>query len=406
MRGHIPTLDGWRAIAILWVMLVHSNDTLFGPSGLMPSAILERISAAGTRGVDIFFGLSGFLITALLLREHERSGSVSLRSFYIRRTFRILPPFWCALAAVCVLGLLGVIAVDWAGVLGAATFTFNYLPGSSLGLIGNAIVVQHSWSLAVEEHFYLLWPPLLVWLAPRRAGWAALGIALAVGIWRPIDAKFHVFESVTGLDVMVPTARTDMRLDGMLYGAVAAILVSSPRCRAMLTRLLRPSVWAALVAAFLVLSFHVVPVPLGRLWLAVLIPLLLLGTVLHPGSIAGRVLEWGPLRRVGRLSFSLYLWQQLFLLVPMGAPWERLGRWSIAAEWGMAFVFALASERFIEGPSHRLGRRLGARRERWRGLRRNEASLAETLARFSEVEGGYSRVIAAEPRSAAAPRLE
>ena len=165
----IPTLDGWRAIAIAAVAIHHIGRGFYTSE----DAYASSITRYGAFGVDIFFGLSGLLITKLLLDEWRGSSSNSsgtagrdsknssfdLRGFYVRRAFRILPPY---LAYLLVCTVAGLWRSPWEAA-GCLLFFRNYVPDH---LVGDA--TQHLWSLAVEEHFYLLWPGLLFLLKPRR----------------------------------------------------------------------------------------------------------------------------------------------------------------------------------------------------------------------------------------------
>ncbi len=154
MRDYLPTLDGWRAIAIALVLFTHVR---------LPGGALQQISPYGAMGVHLFFAISGFLITNRLLED--RSG---LRAFYVRRAFRILPAAFLYLAVLFALGFVGGWIPLNAGQLWASAFFYrNYyvLPADQGWYTG------HYWSLSVEEHFYLLWPALLLWLGTRRARW-------------------------------------------------------------------------------------------------------------------------------------------------------------------------------------------------------------------------------------------
>ena len=149
-RGRIPSLDGVRAIAILLVLYAHAD--IPGHSAFMLAAIKGR---CGFLGVQLFFVLSGFLITALMLRERERTGGVSRAGFYMRRALRILPAYIAYLAVVAIMPPMAdhrLTRSDW---LSALTYTVNFHP------LPLPMAISHAWSLSVEEHFYLLWPLVL-----------------------------------------------------------------------------------------------------------------------------------------------------------------------------------------------------------------------------------------------------
>jgi peptidoglycan/LPS O-acetylase OafA/YrhL len=169
-KGYLPSLDGWRAVAITAVILCHAfgqEDT----GGKVNSLILNL----GQQGVSLFFAISGYLITTLLLDEQQRGG-ISLRGFYIRRAFRILPPAYIYLAAVATIGVSGLIHLAPGEILSAALVYNNYWPSRSW-------FTQHFWSLSMEEHFYLLWPSLLTLSGLVRAKWLALGVIFS--FWGP-----------------------------------------------------------------------------------------------------------------------------------------------------------------------------------------------------------------------------
>ena len=159
--GRIPSLDGLRAVSIVMVMWAH-----FVPTVARDSPGWIRTAREATVGVDVFFVISGFLITLLLLREGDRDGSISLRGFFARRALRLIPAFAAYLGFVAIYSSLGFAKVsptDWAL---ATTYTSDFV--TFLGR-GSPWVFAHLWSLSVEEHFYLAWPVVLVVLGRRRA---------------------------------------------------------------------------------------------------------------------------------------------------------------------------------------------------------------------------------------------
>jgi peptidoglycan/LPS O-acetylase OafA/YrhL len=350
--GYIPTLDGWRAIAILLVLVCHGGDALFHATGVLPSGVLHRVTRHFAFGVDIFFGLSGLLITSRLLAQWGTPPGALLRGFYVRRLFRILPPYLTYLAAVGLLAAAGWLPVSPSELLSCVLFVRNYLPVE----LGGWYTGQF-WSLAIEEHFYLLWPLLLLVLGSRRALWGAVGLALALAAWRSLEFRQQwLARALPGVDFYT---RTDIRLDGLLWGSGFALLLHRSQAVAeRLRRWLTGPVWLGLVGA--VVACLAVQPPFSRLWCALLVPLLLLGTILRPGEWMGRLLESGPLRQVGRISYGLYVWQQLFL-VAVDAPRSSQPVLALLQQWPLNFVaafgLALLSHRFIETPLLTWGRR-------------------------------------------------
>ncbi len=165
--SHIPSLDGLRAISIFLVLLGHLQYTHGMPEFNLGIGDFAHL------GVVVFFVISGFLITRLLLAEHAKKGRVSLRLFYARRALRLFPAAFVFIFCVYLMWQAGVIQMRASDFWHAITYTTNYLPGRSWEL-------GHLWSLSVEEQFYLLWPCAFLLLGPRRAIWAAVA-AILVG---------------------------------------------------------------------------------------------------------------------------------------------------------------------------------------------------------------------------------
>jgi hypothetical protein len=191
---YLPTLDGWRAVAVIGVILFHGRSGFFAEDSL-----LYRICDHGILGVDVFFAISGFLICGLLLKEYEDDGDISLRRFYLRRCFRILPPYYVAMAIFCVVSLLGVITLNNADLPSCLLFYRNYMPLGTDERGG--FYTAHFWTLAMEEHFYLIWPMLLLVVKPRRAGKVAFLLAMLVFCWRVVEGHFQLFLAAAGKPV-------------------------------------------------------------------------------------------------------------------------------------------------------------------------------------------------------------
>ena len=363
-EDYLPTLDGWRGVAILWVIACHSQAQLFGPGGFFPNRLLARSAERGTFGVDIFFGISGLLICSRLLNTWRARGRIDLVDFYLRRGFRILPPFFIYLVALGLLWAAGVVALDPLAYASCFAFLRNYIPEPYMS---TDPFTAHAWSLSVEEHFYLIWPALLGLLATlRRASRAAVILAVTSVAWSFVDFNTRLSTRVFHLPINHHYWRTDYSLGGLLLGCWMALRLAEPERREQLARWLAPAVWWPLLAVFVWLATSVRE-NVARAIATPIVPLLLAGTLLHPRSLAGRILEWGPLRWVGRISYSLYLWQQLFLIPPSSTrPLGRLHDVPIA--WAAALACALASYHLVERPAMALGRRLARARSERRHL--------------------------------------
>ena len=299
----LPTLDGWRTVAVTAVICNHALYS--GPRQL------DRLEI-GTLGVDLFFAISGLLITYRMLQEHEHTGNISLRSFYIRRAFRILPAALLFLLVITILSAVGITPVRPMEIVSSAFFFRNY----HVDVVPITWYTNHYWSLAVEEHFYLLWPALLVWLGITRARSSTPWIALAIAAWRTLDSHFHF---VSSPKLVYLLSRTDYRLDGLLWGCVAALLLQQPEWRERLRCI--PSLWP-LIALPATAWLYVYRPPQCMVFMAVLFPTVLVATLLHPASPVSRVLECAPLRFIGKISYGIYLWQQFFFI---GSQPNRLG---------------------------------------------------------------------------------
>src|SRR6202021_1369361 len=156
----IPSLDGLRAVAILLVISLHIIQRNITSLGNLKLGVPLFLLASGD-GVGIFFVLSGFLITGLLLKEYDATGRINLINFYLRRTFRILPPLYTYLAFVIIFCAVIGYPLHARTIDGSALFFLDYFPGDGQWF------TEHTWSLCIEEQFYLLWPVALIWALTR-----------------------------------------------------------------------------------------------------------------------------------------------------------------------------------------------------------------------------------------------
>lgn len=343
--SYIPTLDGWRAIAILWVLIGHAQPSI------IRTHILTTLGSFD--GVYLFFALSGFLICTRLLREEAATGTISLKSFYMRRLFRIQPAALTYLLVISLLGLAHVIALRWLGVVSATLMLRNFFPALTLGL--REWYSAHFWSLAVEEHFYLLFPLTLALIPRRRLGTLTAAVIL-LEIWHTIVGQHAALQRGIGYIQF----RTDMAINFILVGCVFAVALTHVRLAQFLERWLCP--WVAVTFATLLFTLRSLRFPdLRHALLIVVFPLLIVSTSLHPKSLSGQILELPPLRFLGRISYSLYLWQQLFVF-PAVLPASDTLHSHIFLCWAATFACALASYYLVERPCIPLGHRLTSHR--------------------------------------------
>ena len=301
----------------------------------------------GPRGVQLFFALSGLLICGRLLQEEAESGSISLRGFYIRRFFRLQPAAYAYLAILAILTLTGLIPAFWRGIAGAVLMIRDIWPLNS----GDGDwFTGHFWSLSVEEHFYLVLPLFLVLV--RRYRLAILSVATILAQAWTVTVFSHRSLQHYG-NVYV---RTDTRLGPILFGAAVAVLLTRPGARSAIQRFVQP--WVALLYAAAVLwRLQVHHSRYDEALLFTIYLPLLVSTMLHPESIVSRCLELPPMRFLGRLSYSLYLWQQIFFMpFHPPAPGSFRSHWVLC--WIAAFACATASYFLIETPMIRIGHRI------------------------------------------------
>lgn len=295
-RTYWPALDGLRALSVSAVLLFH-----FG--------WLQN----GRIGVDIFFVLSGFLITSILLTEYSYTSRIDLRRFYGRRALRLLPAMAIVVVGCVLLVLTGISPLRTSTIRGAiATVLYgsNWVEAvghHELGLLG------HTWSLAIEEQFYLLWPLILWGLMSRswrtRTNLASIALICALTtMWRG-----YLWHS-TG-DFTRVFAGLDTRADALLVGAALALALpwlGQFSNHSMLRWLATPT---ALILGLL--AFHGPSAKLliyGWTGIYMLVAAFIGSMVLTPGGVA-RYLSWGPLVAVGRVSYGVYLWQTPVILV-------------------------------------------------------------------------------------------
>lgn len=374
---YIPTLDGWRAIAIGAVLLSHglsSHHQIFGQDSLGKRIAHAVLDHAGNAGVLLFFSISGFIICTRLLHQESRNGSISLRDFYIRRIFRILPPAFAYLLVVAVLFLAGVLPriVDtqffWNDWLGAAFFFNNY------NMQRHTAVLDHYWSLAVEEQFYLFWPAMLLWLGSKKAGRVALFVSVCAVFWRVWCLSVT---PAAGHSLLLK--RTDIRLDSFMLPCAAAIWLLSAKRQQIIRYAANPFLQAATIAGLLVISFVPKILKIGLFLERAVVPLLItalvITTVSHPWGWLGRFLELRVLRWIGRLSYSIYLWQEIVINRPLSA---NSGLIHIVAllllRLSVVVALAVISYRWIEVPLIGLGRKL----VRHMARRSSDISVADT----------------------------
>jgi len=336
---HLAGLDGLRAIAAFMVVFYH-----FG---------IPFVS--GGAGVLMFFVLSGFLITWLLLRENDDTGTVSLRQFYARRSLRIFPAFYCYVAVLFAVILIRQHArVVWPQTFAALFYVSNYYQA----LNGDPNTgLSHTWSLAIEEQFYLLWPVtfLLFRRDYKRMSQFLAGIIVVIWIYREaLIFLFHVHQGYI-------YEAFDTRADHLLIGCLLAVTLRSgffPR----FWNWISVRSWAALVVAALLATSSALESTFGAVYrdsvASIANPLLVAVWITQLIALRGTPLwswtSWKWVRYLGRISYSIYLYQQLLVDSAKNALVHQRVEIQLAATVALITLAASASYYFIERPFLRL----------------------------------------------------
>ncbi len=339
--GRIPCLDGLRAISIAGVLLAHASTGL--STGPMTKEIGER---AGSLGVLFFFVISGYLITTLLRREAQRTGRIDLKAFYQRRILRIFPALYAYLGVIAALTAAGALEISGNELASAGLHVWNYSGLWLEGTTDGRWFLGHFWTLSLEEQFYLLWPMTVVLVGLPRAAPVAIAVCLAAPLLRV--ASYALLPQARGMTVMM----LHTGADAIMVGCAFALLEGNRRFEQALRRVVSPAGAAIALLVLLAVStpltfaFHgAYSLPIGRSIDAACVCVIVIALTRFPGTLAGRLLQTRPLVHIGVLSYSLYLWQQLFL-TSLNTTWSGRLPLSLAC----AYLAALGSYRFIERP--------------------------------------------------------
>ncbi|MFY1903864.1 acyltransferase family protein [Achromobacter xylosoxidans] len=279
--------DGLRGIAVILVILAHGE---FWRLAGLEGTILAR-SMTAELGVTVFFVLSGFLITSLLIEEKKTTGSISLTGFYARRSLRIFPLYFLSISIMPALMYVGLLGVKGCTMLHAYTYTLNFAPKECV-----LASYSHFWSLAVEEHFYLVWP--LAFLMGRRLAlifmWAVLFVCVLV---LTVSFEFlHQFQQDYYVNRWTIPAAAPIAM-----GCIAAYYRNAPWMQSMFSR----AGWLILIACA---GVAILPSQRPYVYSVAMLGIVLF-VYFRQNSILTRWLEWRPLAWVGTISYGLYVWQ-------------------------------------------------------------------------------------------------
>ena len=390
-RPRYAGLDGLRAIAVVLVLAYH----LFPGLGLR----------SGLVGVDVFFVVSGFLITSLLLRESRSPGRHRLLDFWRRRARRLLPALFLMLGVSATAAwMIGGDVLVGIGrqLLGAATFSYNWLAladGSDYFAAAEPELFRNVWSLAVEEQFYLLWPPLLLIVAATvKWRWVRILGALAAA------GASAWWMSVLAGDALATRAYfgTDTHAFGLLLGIALAFAAQDiPSSAYQLSRSAQVGACSLGMLGVGLIVFAAISdetaLP-GTLLLASAGSLLAVFAGILPGSWFGRVIDVAPLRWIGDRSYGIYLWHWPLLVLVSAAAGVVVDSdadvplWVGALTLVLTLLISAASYRFVETPV----RRMGFRRA-WRGVRVRRVRIVGAIAVGAAALGGTTAAVASAP---------
>ncbi len=345
--GRDAVIDGWRGVSVLMVIAGHfvayrakelyPLDALNSFGFSVGSKTFAIVSSLGTLGVCFFFMISGYLITTLLVSEEDKRDRVSLKAFYVRRVFRIMPAFYAYVLWAYLAGRAGLIGVDDEAALRSSLYICNFSGFSCSWWLA------HSWSLAVEEQFYLIWPMIFA-LAPvsrrRMAVFLLAGLVVGSLYFTPLGSFIYIMAGVV-IALFGGLRKRLARVDGIWIWVSLAVLIALPAAPRLVTEIAAP-IQPALAA------------------------MIMFGTLFgRPSGALRQILRTNWLTKIGLASYSLYLWQQMSL-----APAEWGGAMTGAdtlygyGNAGLAVAFipiAIASYFLIEKPMVVLGHRLSHR---------------------------------------------
>ena len=331
--GYIPSLDGLRAIAVIMVMLMHAHFQL-GKNGSM--------------GVDMFFALSGFLITTLLLEEYRSTNRISVRAFYVRRAFRLFPALYFMLSVILLYALLFTIGTTQGIILKEILASSIYMYNICWMWDFKQILLGHTWSLGVEEQFYFVWPLLIIiFLRFFSANKLQIGLLFFIPIvfYIKFTKQFPIVNSLFYESLFIGCFFALLRWNGKLPNRIPNVIT-------VLVFLLLVIVGIFPISSFLNNN--------TRFIVGVLTMIVILGLVEEPNSKVGKLLSNDILVFIGKISYALYLWH---------LPVFRWFFWhstlppiiSFIAKFLVTFILAVLSLKLIETKLIKVGQSLSKR---------------------------------------------
>ncbi len=356
----IPSLDGLRALSILIVMLSHVSGTV----NFKQLPLSHMLFSFGPFGVKVFFVISGFLITMLLLKEEQAKGRISLGNFYFRRAFRILPVAYTFILTVYILSKAGLVFLPKYNLLFASTFTMNHVREGTW-------VTGHLWSLSIEEQFYLVWPAFFLLTRAKTRERLCVAVVFLAPILRVLSYYFApgIFDAMQ--ESLLYSG------DAIAMGCLLALWAPRLTESAAWTRLIR-SRWFFIaplvgIAAYSTLNHNLWPGFYFGVGNSVCLFCIaaIIWRVTHYSDWTTSTLNFFPLVYIGVLSYSLYIWQQIFLNI-LSTSWVNRFPQNLV----FSFSAAIVSYHFVETPFLKLRERLSA----WKRSRSSASALDQQVS--------------------------
>lgn len=354
----LPCLDGLRCLSVLLVLIAHSRDVIHYPASKLDP--LVRWIPPGTTGVQVFFVLSGFLITFLLLKEKLKYGDISLRLFYIRRALRILPAYVAFLIVVAIIQALGPLDIHGKSWFALLTYLVNFIETPK--------IAEHVWSLSVEEQFYLLWPFLFWHFLVRSEGPTKALVVLLIPIaFAPISRHLGSQDPDA---VLFGGFSFFSHFDSLAFGCLLAVAFGYRG--KWIEGWMENNKWLVFASSLLLIlvphllivtgTVTALTIPFANSLSAFGISLMIAFVLFHPTNFTVSWLNFKPVALVGVWSYSIYLWQQIFCTNPALLGFDQTPRFLAFPYWLVpVFATAITSYYLVEQPFLRLKNKWGNR---------------------------------------------
>ncbi len=339
-KYHLENLDGLRAISILFVLIYHGAWFYLGPESLNYNPHLwHSYFEYGIVGVHIFFAISGFLITSRILQEIKVYGSFSLKNFYLKRFFRIFPPFYTYLLVLVSLSVFSLIKVSLTDILSSATFTRIYFV-ENIGWY-----TAHVWSLCVEEHFYIILSFLFFIFKSRKIVRISILSIVLIAI---IQKMGFTYKHIDDVALFNRFFKVFQHMQFMIPAVIFAIIGFDKRSMNLKS-------WQTMILIFMFAAGVFVNFPGKYIIWPWIISLLVVASSYHPTAFLSKILSNSIFRFIGKISYGLYLWQQLFF-----TPFNEVGFHTtlpLAVKVLLIFTVATVSYYTIEKYSLNIGKK-------------------------------------------------